>query len=197
MFSGLSTFQTILIITKTIIGGSVGIRNSNQQLNFKSISFRFCTTALLFRGGFTAVIQNARFDTCGLGIDATGASQLGSVVILDSTSINSGPTIRFTDSSRFDGPRNNQVVIENLSHSGPNPVAVASDFTTRLQRIDPADTWIWGNVDPGNFQIGKLLRTPRSRNLLSNGKFFTKGQPTYRGFSKDQIVNVKAVRGHP
>lgn len=181
---------------KAIIGGSIGIRNSNQQLNFKSISFKFCTTALLFRGGFTGVIQNARFDTCGLGIDATGAGQLGSVIILDSTSVNSGPVIRFTDSSRADGPRNNQVVIENLSHSGPNPVAVASDFTTRLQQIDSANTWIWGNVDPGNFQVGKILRTPRSEKLLSNGKFFTKAQPTYKGFSKDQIVNVKNVNGH-
>ena len=182
---------------KTIVGGAVGIRSGNQQVNFKDISFRFCTTAITFTGGFAAILQGARFDTCGLGVDATRGGQLGSVVILDSNSINSGPVIKFHDSSRDNGPRNNQIVIENLSHSGSNPIAVASDGNVKLQQIDPAKTWIWGNVDPGNFQTGRVLVNPRSGKLLSNGKFFTKAQPTYKGFSKDQIVNVKAVGGHP
>lgn len=182
---------------QSITGGAIGIRNSNQQLTFKNISFRYCTRALVFRGGFTAVVQGARFDTCGLGVDATGAGQLGSVVILDSTSVNSGPVVRFRDSSKDSGPRNNQIVIENLSHSGENPVAVAADGSTRLQRIDPANTWIWGNVDPGVFQQGRILTSTRSARLLSNGKFFTMAQPTYQGFSKAQVVNVKAVNRHP
>ena len=175
----------------------MGIRNGNQQLNFKNVSFQFCTTALAFTGGFTAVIQGAKFDTCGLGVDATGGGQLGSVVILDSTSINSGPVIKFHDSSRDNGPRSNQITIENLSHSGENPIAVASDGSTKLQQIDPSSTWVWGNVDPGVYQAGRFVTTTRSGKLLSNGKFFTKAQPTYEGFSKNQVVNVKSVDGHP
>lgn len=161
------------------------------------MSFQFCTTALAFTGGFTAVIQGAKFDTCGLGVDATRGGQLGSVIILDSTSINSGPVVKFHDSSQDNGPRSNQIIIENLSHSGGNPVAVGSDGSTKLQQIDSASTWVWGNVDPGNYQAGKVLTTTRSGKLLSNGKFFTKAQPTYQGFSNDQIVNVKSVGGHP
>ena len=187
----------LTVEAKTIVGGAVGIRNGNQQVNFKNISFQHCTTALAFTGGFTALIQGATFDTCGLGIDAIGGNQLGSVIILDSTSVNSGPTIKFRDSSRDNGPRNNQVIIENLSHLGVNPVAVAADGSIRLQSIDPSDTWIWGNLDPGNFQTGKTLRIARSAKLLSDGKFFTKAQPTYTEFTNDQIVNVKAVAGHP
>lgn len=175
----------------------MGIRNGNQQVNFKNVSFQFCTTALVFTGGFTAVVQGAKFNTCGLGIDATRGGQLGSVIILDSTSINSGPVIKFHDSSRDNGPRSNQIVIENLVHSGGNPIAVTSDGSTKLQKINSTDTWVWGNVDPGDFQAGKILRTTRSGKLLSNGKFFTKAQPTYRGFSKDQVVDIKAVNGHP
>lgn len=206
--------STISIGDVEIIGGAVGIRNKNQQVNFKSISFQYCTTALAFGGGFTAVLQNARFDTCGLGVDATGASQLGSVIILDSTSINSGPVVKFLDSSHAIGPRNNQIVIENLLHSGNNPVAVAADNSIRLQRIGPSDTWLWGNVEPGTFQAGRTLRfvvkvifprrsthllvdrTSRSASLLSYGKFFTKAQPTYQEFATAQVVNVKAVSGH-
>lgn len=181
-------------------------------MNFKNISFQFCRTALAFGGGFTAVIQGAIFDTCGLGVDVTGGGQLGSVIILDSTSINSGPVVKFRDTSRDSGPRNNQIVLENLSHAGNNPVAIAADGSVRLQRINPLDTWLWGNVDPGIFRTGQTLRfvisdtweaerslanrTTRSTSLLSNGKFFTKPQPTYKGSTKDQIVNVKAVSGH-
>lgn len=134
-------------------------------MNFKNISFQFCRTALAFGGGFTAVVQGARFDTCGLGVDATGAGQLGSVVIIDSTSINSGPVVKFRDTSRDSGPRNNQIVLENLSHAGNNPVAIAADGSVRLQRISPLDTWVWGNVDPGVFRTGQTLR------LVINGTF--------------------------
>ena len=134
-------------------------------MNFKNISFQFCRTALTFGGGFTAVIQGARFDTCGLGVDATAAGQLGSVVVLDSTSINSGPVVKFRDTSRDNGPRNNQIVLENISHAGNNPVAIAADGGVRLQRISPLDTWIWGNVDPGAFQTGQTLR------FVPNGQF--------------------------
>ena len=134
-------------------------------MNFKNISFQFCRTALAFGGGFTAVVQGARFDTCGLGVDATGAGQLGSVIILDTTSINSGPVLKFRDTSRDSGPRNNQIVLENLSHSGNNPVAIAADGSVKLQRINPADTWLWGNVDPGTFRTGQILRLVNQRHF--------------------------------
>ena len=173
--------STISIGDIEIVGGAVGIRNKNQQVNFKNISFRYCTTALAFGGGFTAVIQGASFDTCGLGVDATGAGQLGSVIILDSTSVNSGPTIKFRDTSRDSGPRNNQVVIENLSHSGNNPVAIAADGSTRLQRISPLDTWLWGNVEPGTFRTGQTLR------LVVKETFWMDGWSTYRPIGQPDL----------
>lgn len=88
-------------------------------------------------------------------------------------------------------------MIENLHYSGPNAVAVAADYSSKLQRIDPSDTWIWGNVDPGIFQAGKIIKTARSGALLANGKIFTKAQPTYKELTKDEVVNVKAVQTHP
>lgn len=130
-------------------------------------------------------------------IDATGGGQLGILIILDSTSINPGPLIKFRDSSKDNGDRNNQIIIEKLYHSGNHPVAVASDGSTKLQRIDPAETWIWGNVASGNYHTGKIIRTARSGKLLANEKFFTKPQPNYRTWAEEQVVNVKAVSGRP
>ena len=182
---------------QAIFGGAVGIRNSNQQVNFKSISFSECTTGLSLTGGFVAVVQNAKFDTCSLGIDGGNGGPPGSIIILDSTSTNSGPVIRYHDSSNDNGDRNNQIIIENLSHDGPNPIAVDTSGNTKLSSNSKVDTWVWGNVDPGNYQTGKTLGTSRSSNLLSNGKYFTMAQPTYREYAADQFVNVKAVSDHP
>ncbi|KAL8699754.1 MAG: hypothetical protein Q9201_005821 [Fulgogasparrea decipioides] len=188
--------STIAVSDISITGGAVGIRNNNQQVLFKNISFKFCTTALTQSGGFTVVLQGARVDTCGIGVDTTAAGQLGTLVVLDSTSVNSGPMIKFHDSSQDGGPRNQQVVIENLSFSGNNPVAIGDNGNIKLANTKNVNTWIWGNVDPGTYQTGKTLETKRSSQLLSNGKFFTMAQPTYRDYSKDRVVNVKAVSGH-
>lgn len=130
-----------------------------------------------------------------MGIDTTGAGQLGTLVVLDSTSVNSGPMVKFHDSSHDGGPRNQQIVIENLSFSGKNPVAVDQDWKTKLASTSNVDTWIWGNVSPGTYQTGKTLTTTRSPQLLRAGKFFTMAQPTYADYGNDKIVNVKAVNG--
>ncbi len=105
--------------------------------------------------------------------------------------------IKYHDSSNDQGDRNNQIIIENLSHDGSNPIAVDPNGNTKLGSNSRVDTWVWGNVDPGNYQTGKTLGTPRSFNLLSHGKYFTMGQPTYGEYAADQFVNVKAVSGFP
>ncbi|RLL93768.1 hypothetical protein CFD26_102250 [Aspergillus turcosus] len=130
-------------LTNEINGGVVGIDNSHQQVNFKNIHFNGCTTAFKANG-------------------------LGSLVLLDSTSVDSGPTIKFRDSSNDGGNRNSQILIENLSHDNGN--AIAEQRTS--------------------------FSTSRPDMLLSEGKFFTKAQPTYAEYASDHIVNVKAVAGH-
>ncbi|CAD6594065.1 MAG: hypothetical protein ASARMPRED_008465 [Alectoria sarmentosa] len=170
--------STTAVTDVTINGGAPGIRNSNQQVNFKSISFSDCTTAISLAGGYVAIIQNATFDTCGLGVDGGNGGPPGSIIILDSTSTSSGPVIKYHGSSNDNGDFNNQVIIENPSHDGVNSIAVDSNGNTKLGSSSNTDTWVWGNVDPGNYQTGKLLSTPRSSSLLSNGKYFTMAQPT-------------------
>ncbi|KAL8678403.1 MAG: hypothetical protein Q9186_005245 [Xanthomendoza sp. 1 TL-2023] len=189
--------STIAVTDISIEGGAVGIKNGNQQVLFKNISFKYCTTALAQTGGFSAVLQGARIDTCAIGVDTTGAGQLGSLVILDSTSVNSGPVVKFRDSSHDGGDRNQQIIIENLDFNGHNPIAIGADGSTKLANTNNVETWIWGNVSPGTYQTGKTLTTDRSPGLLSNDKFFTMRQPTYQQYDNDKVVNVKAVNDHP
>jgi glucan 1,3-beta-glucosidase len=122
---------------------------------------------------------------------------LGTLVLLDSHSTNSGTVIHFHDSSKDTGNRNSQILIQNLVHDTNNPIAVDDSGKTRLAATNYVDTWVFGNLIPGGYESGESLTTSRPGALLSNGKFFTKVAPTYAQYATDQIVNVKAVSGYP
>lgn len=187
--------STIAVTDIKINGGAVGIKNTNQQVNFKNIYFKSCTKAYVAAGGFNSLLQGVTFDSCGRGIESTSGH--GDVILLDSESKNSGPAVVFADSSNDGGKRNNQVVIQNLKHDTTNPIAVLADGTTvALEAKDTVDTWIWGNAVPGQYVKGQNANNTRSQALLDDaGKFFMMDAPTYAGFDKDQVVNVKDVSG--
>jgi glucan 1,3-beta-glucosidase len=150
----------------------------------------------LASGGFTNLLQGATFDTCGLGVDISSGG-LASLVLLDSSSINSGPVVKFRDSSNDSGGRNNQIVIENLAHDNSNSIVIDSNGNEKLKATANIDTWVWGNVEPGTYQTGTAFQAQRQTSLLLDGKYFTKAQPTYDGYTVDQFVNVKSVPGFP
>ncbi|KFY45410.1 hypothetical protein V495_03001 [Pseudogymnoascus sp. VKM F-4514 (FW-929)] len=189
--------STIAVADVNIHGGAVGIQNSNQQVNFKNIYFNRSSTAYSGTGGWTSLLQGVTFDTCGHGVDLTIEGTAGSLVLLDSKSINSGPVVKFTDSSNTNGDRNNQIVIENLQHDNDNPIAVKSDDSVALAAAPTIDTWVWGNADPNGYQTGTQYKTVRPDALLKDGAYFTKDAPTYGEFASDQVVNVKSVADHP
>ncbi|KAJ5151658.1 hypothetical protein N7492_009953 [Penicillium capsulatum] len=186
--------STIAVTDVTIHGGATGIINSNQQVNFKNINFQGCGTAFEAAGGWSALLQGATFESCGTGINMT-TNALGSLTLLDSNTINSGVVIRFHDSSHDQGPQNSQIVIENLEHNSADPIAVDTQGNTHLEAMPHVDTWLWGTLVPGGFEAGASGTTQRSANLLANGKYFTKAQPTYEEFGADDVVNVKSVPG--
>ena len=121
---------------------------------------------------------------------------LGSLVLLDSTSTNSGTVILFHDSSNDGGNQNSQFIIENLTHDSQNPIAVDDNGATRLAAASHVDTFIWGSRVPGQYETGKSFITQRSENLLVGGKYFVKPQPTYSEYGGDDIVNIKTVPGY-
>ncbi|KAJ5773645.1 hypothetical protein N7457_008541 [Penicillium paradoxum] len=187
--------STIAVTDVHITGGAIGIQNSNQQVNFKNVYFKSCRTAFKAAGGWTVLLQQATFESCGTGIDMTG-NGLGSLVLLDSTAVNSGPVIRFHDSSNDSGFRNSQFLIQNLNHDTENAIAVDAQGNVALAATPHVDTWVWGNVVPYNYLTGVSWETKRSSALLVGGKYFTKPQPTYQNHDKGDIVNVKLVSEH-
>ncbi|KAJ5209231.1 hypothetical protein N7449_003610 [Penicillium cf. viridicatum] len=187
--------STIAVTDVHITGGAIGIKNSNQQVNFKNIYFESCRTGFSAAGGWTVLLQHATFDRCGTGIDMTG-NGLGSLVLLDSTSTNAGPVVRFYDSSHDSGNRNSQFLIQNLKHDTSNAIAVDAQGNVALAATSHVDTWVWGTVAPETYQTGVSWVTKRPAPLLVDDKYFTKAQPTYQDYSTHDIVNVKTVSGH-
>ncbi|KAJ5101342.1 Pectin lyase fold/virulence factor [Penicillium alfredii] len=187
--------STIAVTDVYIIGGATGIRNSNQQVNFKNIYFKSCGTGFDAAGGWSVLLQSATFDSCGTGISMTD-NGLGSLVLLDSDSTNSGPVVRFHDSSHDTGNQNSQFLIQNLAHDSPSAIAVDIQGNTRLAATPHVDTWVWGTVVPGKYETGSGWSTKRPESLLSDGKFFIKPQPTYAEYSGTDVINVKTVSGY-
>lgn len=105
--------------------------------------------------------------------------------------------MKFHDSSNDGGNRNSQLLIQNLVHDTASSIAVDSNNNVKLPVTGKIDTWAWGNITPGQYETGTNFTTSRSDVLLSNGKHFTRSQPTYAEYASDQMVNVKAVDGHP
>ncbi|CAG7926346.1 unnamed protein product [Penicillium olsonii] len=187
--------STIAVTDVKITGGSIGIKNSNQQVNFKNISFNSCGTGFSAVGGWTVLLQHATFNGCGTGVDMT-SNGLGSMVLLDSTAVNTGPVVRFHDSSQDTGNQNSQFLIQNLKHDTPNAIAVNSDGKVVLAATPHVDTWVWGTVVPEKYETGASWETKRPASLLVDDKYFIKAQPTYQDYTKEDIVNVKLVSAH-
>jgi glucan 1,3-beta-glucosidase len=174
---------------QSITGGFVGIEFAGQQCAFKSIKFKYCTTALKVTGGYSVLVQNANFDMVGTCTDIMSAGGFGSLTVLDCTVNSAGPAVKMQAWQ--------QAIVQNLKTSGSsNPVATDGN-STFLGAQSHVDTWIKGNVYPGGSQSGmSASTTPPSVLLDSDGKFFTKAQPTYQDISAHDVVNVKGVSGH-
>ncbi|KAJ5296387.1 Protein kinase dsk1 [Penicillium atrosanguineum] len=189
--------STIAVTDVTISGGATGIINSNQQVNFKNIYFESCDTAFNAKGGWTVLLQSATFVSCKLAIDM-GGNGLGSMVLLDSkSSAARGPVVRLYDSSHDSGYQNSQLLIQNLVHDSSTAIVVGVNGSTHLPSSSHVDTWAWGTTVPGGYETGKSWTTQQPANLLVDGKYFIKAQPSYADYASIDIVNVKTVSEHP
>jgi len=76
---------------------------ANKQIS-RTYTSSIGTTAYAGPGGWSALLQKATFRTCGVGIEITNPNDpgnlQGSIVLLDSASINSGNTIQFCESTQ-------------------------------------------------------------------------------------------------
>ena len=181
----------------SIQGGAVGINFNGQQMEFNSITFSGCKTAIKISSCFDCVMTSMSFSNGEIGVDLTGS--LGFFALLDSTASGLGTVVKTFAESTGD----HSVVIENFSKGSGVGSVVSTSTNTVLLANGVSDAWVYGNAytrggpSTGSHQTGTTFSTPRSPVLLSNGKFVTVPPPTYSDLDVSSVINVKSVPGFP
>ncbi|KAL0259013.1 hypothetical protein SLS55_006518 [Diplodia seriata] len=184
--------SNIIINDLTFNGGYIGIYATGQQWLFKSIKFNGCRIGAQL-GGHDIVLTGSTFEHCGIGINATDIG--GSFVVIDTSTSNTGTFVFSTDTYKPNG-----IVLENIQHDG---TTVELNGQTLLSgNVD--DTWFRGNAypTPGSgahswIPDGQTGKTPRTTALLDGSNYVAIAPPTYKEYSVDKFVNIKAVDGLP
>ncbi|KAH7346426.1 pectate lyase superfamily protein-domain-containing protein, partial [Rhexocercosporidium sp. MPI-PUGE-AT-0058] len=175
-------------------GGAIGIQLSNQQYNFKGLSFNGCNTGIYIDHTFVGTFQGLTFQNCNYGVNMSNGYNVGAISLIDSSvsSCNAGVYAAVT------GNGEGSLAIDNFNFgSGVTAVKSSKDGSALLSgSIAPGSTWVIGNANPQNFQSGKVYQINRPTALLSGGKYYTKKQPQYENYDVSQFINVKSASGY-
>ncbi|PVH87617.1 glycoside hydrolase family 55 protein [Cadophora sp. DSE1049] len=175
-------------------GGAIGIQLSNQQYNFKGLTFNGCNTGIYIDHIFVGTFQGLSFQNCNYGVDISNGYNVGAISLIDSSvsSCNDGVYTAVT------GNGEGSLVIDNFNvGSGVTAVKSSKDGSALLSgSVAAGSTWVMGNANPQNFQSGKMYQINRPAPLLSGGKYYTKKQPQYENYDVSQFVNVKSAPGY-
>ncbi|KAK8173215.1 putative exo-beta-1,3-glucanase [Phyllosticta citrichinensis] len=191
---GVAGYNSQLIVNDIYFhGGAVGMNATGQQWLFKGMAFEGCNQAMVI-GGFDVVVTHSTFNYCGTCIDASTVS--GSLVIIDTVSMNSGNLVYSTNYYTPNG-----LVIENVVNGGAGATVLLGN--QNLLNGNVVDTWFKGNhYAPGDSRhyytpSGVSSSTRRTTALLYNGRYLALTPPTYAQYSADYFVNIKSVAGAP
>ncbi|KAB2576720.1 Exo-beta-protein [Lasiodiplodia theobromae] len=184
--------SNIIINDLTFNGGYIGIYAGGQQWVFKSIKFNGCGIGAQL-GGHDVVVTSSTFESCDIGIEAHDIG--GSLVVIDTSTSNTGTFINSTNTYQPNG-----IVLENIQHDGTTVHLNGSVLLSGS--VD--DTWYRGNAypTPGSgvhawIPDGQTGKTPRTSALLDGTKYVAIAPPTYKEYSVDKFINIKAVEGLP
>ncbi|OJD33323.1 exo-beta-protein [Diplodia corticola] len=184
--------SNLLINDLTFNGGYIGIWASGQQWLFKGIKFNGCRIGAQL-GGHDIVLTGSTFEYCGMGVNASDIG--GSFVVIDTSTTNIGTFIHSVDTYKPNG-----IVLENIQHDG---TTVELNGQVLLSG-NVEDTWFRGNAypTPGSgahswIPDGQAGKTPRTSALLDGTNYVAIAPPTYKEYSVDKFINIKAVDGLP
>lgn len=164
--------------------GMYGIHHDgHQQALYKSIYFFQNTVGFWISGGHTATLIAPTFDTVGTGVLATGGSPF--IGVIDGKSINSGTTVRATQS----GP---SLLVENLTHDTNSDIVQFPENPHMLTARPHVDTFTYANTVGGNPIYGTVTtQNRRPAVLVPGGNYPAIPAPNYADKTVDDFINVK------
>ncbi|TVY60896.1 Glucan 1,3-beta-glucosidase [Lachnellula suecica] len=171
-------------------GGAIGIQLSNQQYNFKGLSFNGCNVGIFIDHVFVGTFQGLTFQNCNFGVDMSSEFNVGAVSLIDSTISSCNAMVNVGQTT---GNGEGSLVLDNVSVGSGVTTVKGSSGTILSGSVAGGSTWVMGNENPQNFQSGKMYQINRPAALLSGGKYFTKKAPQYENFDVSQFVNIKSM----
>ncbi len=184
----------LLIVGQNFTGGAIGIQLSNQQYNFKGLTFNGCNTGIYTGHVFVGTFQDISFQNCNYGVDMSNSYNVGAVSLIDSSVFSCSAGVYAAETGNGEG----SLVIDNFNvGSGVTAVKSSNSGKALLSgSVTAGSTWVMGNENPQNFQSGKSYQINRPSALLFGGKYYTKKQPQYESYDVLQFVNIRSAPGY-
>ncbi|KAI0191651.1 glycoside hydrolase family 55 protein [Astrocystis sublimbata] len=184
-------------------GGAAGIFGGTQQFTAQRLTFDGCTTGVQTIWDWGWVWKSITMKNVGVGfklLSDTGAGNIGSVSIIDSSFLNIGTAaVVISPPTSAPGSSSTGVILEKVSLSG---VAAAVQDTNGKTLLSGAsgmiDQWALGPVYEGSTtarrfsQGGKIGNYRRHSTLVDeHGRYFERPKPQYQSYSASDFVHIK------
>ncbi|KAI8061631.1 beta-1-3-glucanase [Gongronella butleri] len=183
-------------------GGAYGMWVGNQQFLTRNLTFNGCQTAVFVNWNWQWTFKDMNVNNCQVGIDMSSAgvnssSQVGSVVVMDSTFSNTPIGIKTYGNFPNFNDTSSSLLLDNVKANGVT--TLVSDLNGKeIMNSGSVQQWGSGSVyteqSNPDYQRGNMPNAPvKSGTLLdSNGKFFTRSRPQYETLNATAFASVTA-----
>jgi glucan 1,3-beta-glucosidase len=189
----------------TFNGGMIGAQVGNQQFTMRNLVFNNCGTAIQQLWDWGWLYQGLSINNCGVGIDisavtGTGALNVGSVTVIDSTFTNTPVAILTAWTSTSQPPAAGSLILENVNL---NNVATAVQYSGTKSTLlagtsGSMNIAAWGEgheytpSGPTTWQ-GTFTPTQRPGSLLNGANYYTRTKPQYNTLSVSAFLSVRSA----
>jgi glucan 1,3-beta-glucosidase len=186
----------------TFNGGVVGASIGNQQFTMRNLIFNNCVTAISQLWDWGWVYQGISINNCQKGIDisagGSGAQNVGSVTLIDSSITNTPIGIITAHTSSSSPPTAGSLILENVQLTNvPTAIQLNTGSTVLAGTAGSMTIAGWGDGHqytpngPSAFQ-GPIIPNNRPASLLSGSRYYTKSKPQYSSLPASSFQSVRA-----
>ncbi|KAI9306356.1 1,3-beta glucanase [Cunninghamella echinulata] len=187
----------------TFIGGNYGMWVGNQQFLTRNLSFKNCNTAVLMNWNWQWTFQSISIENCKVGIDMSTpgektASNIGSILLLDSSIKNTAVGIKTIDHVPTSQDTSGTLLLDNVRTQGVNNLVATNNGKTLLKGADHIESWGIGSLYRENHKqvlqrdniLSKNVKAPSLLAGNNSGQFFVRSRPQYEDVDASAFVNV-------
>jgi glucan 1,3-beta-glucosidase len=175
-------------------GGNYGAFLGNQQYTTRNLTFNNCNTAIFMNWNWLWNLKSIKVNNCGVGIDMSSASNVGSVLLLDSTFTNTpvGVRIGILGTPVTGGT----LILDNVDFTGSTQAVADNSTATVLAGGSKVSSWGIGREyvgsAAGSALKGAISGKAKPANLLNaQGAVFERSKPQYEGQSSSAFLSAK------